>query len=228
MGRDRKSDISRLVSGLDVAFILTGLHGITGKGVTSVVAEALGELGVFTIAITPGRRDVESARSLQRLVDVVFEVPYEVLMDEACTTRMCCWTELIPAAVAQICRVITFSLAKLGSIGIDADELRLVLRGDSASAVGYGNGDDVQGCLAAFEAACTSPLLGPDGVGPSHGVMVSVETRPGVLKEKDTQIVRSRMREIARDSAKILVSAFENENLRSDYRVTILARGNSG
>jgi hypothetical protein len=58
--------------------------------------------------------------------------------------------------------------------------------------------------------------------------MVSVETRPGVLKEMDTQIVRSRMREIAGDRAKILVSAFEDESLRSDYRITILARGNSG
>src|ERR1035437_65294 len=225
MARDRKSDISRLVSGSDVAFILTGLHGTTGKGVTSVVAEALGELGVFTIAITPGRRDVESARSLQRLVDVVFEVPYEVLMDEARMTRRCCWTELIPAAVAQICSVITFSLAKSGSIGIDDDELKSVLRGDNASVVGYGNGDGVQGCLAAFQAACTSPLLGPDGVGSSRGVMVSVETRPGVLKEKDTQIVRSRMRKNARGRAKILVSAFENECLSTDYRVTILARG---
>jgi hypothetical protein len=55
--------------------------------------------------------------------------------------------------------------------------------------------------------------------------MVSVETRPGVLKEMDTQIVRSRMREIAGNGAKILVSALENESLRSDYRVTILARG---
>ena len=228
MGRDRKSDISRLVSGLDVAFILTGLHGITGKGVTSVVAEALGELGVFTIAITPGLRYFEFSRSFQRLVDVVFEVPCEVLMNEARTTRRCCWTELIPAAVAQICRVITFSLAKSGSIGIDADELRSVLRGDNAAMAGYGNGDGVQGCLAAFQAAITSPLLGSDGVKASRGVMVSVETRPGVLKEKDTQIVRSTMRDVAKDRAKILVSAFENESLRSDYRITILARGNSG
>jgi cell division GTPase FtsZ len=66
MGRDRKSDILRLVSGLDVAFILTGLHGIAGKGVTSVVAETLGELDVFTIAITPGLRYFEFSRSLQR------------------------------------------------------------------------------------------------------------------------------------------------------------------
>jgi cell division GTPase FtsZ len=148
-----------------------------------------------------------------------------VLIDEACTTRRCCWTELIPAAVAQICRVITFSLAKSGSIGIDADELRSVLRGDNASVVGYGNGDGIEGCLAAFQAACTSPLLGPDGVGSSRGLIVSVETRPGVLKETDTQIVRSRMREIASDRAKILVSALEDESLRSDYRVTILSRG---
>jgi cell division GTPase FtsZ len=225
MGRDRKSDISRLVSGLDVAFILTGLHGITGKGVTSVVAEALGELGVFTIAITPGLRYFEFSRSLQRLMDVVFEVPWEVLMDEARATRRCCWTELIPAATAQICRVITFSLAKSGSIGIDADELRSVLRGDNAAVAGYGNGDGVQGCLAAFQAAITSPLLGSDGVKASRGVMVSVETRPGILNDKDIQLAMDKIGGIAQNGAKILVSAFENESLRSDYGVTILARG---
>jgi hypothetical protein len=48
---------------------------------------------------------------------------------------------------------------------------------------------------------------------------------PAVLKEKDTQVVKNRMREIARDRAKILVSAVEDESLRSDHRVTILARG---
>jgi cell division GTPase FtsZ len=225
MARDRKSDISRLVSGLDVAFILTGLQGITGKGVTSVVAEALGELGVFTIAITPGLRYVESDRSLQRLVDVAFEVPYEVLMDEARTTRRCCWTELIPAAVAQICRVITFSLAKSGSIGIDADELKSLLSGDTASVVGYGNGDGAMGCLAAFDAACRSPLLGPDRVRVSRGLIVSVETRPSILNDKDIQLAMDKIGGIAQNGARLHFSAFENACLESDYRVTILSRG---
>jgi cell division GTPase FtsZ len=224
MARDRKSDIARLVSGLDVAFILTGLNGTTGKGVTSVVAEALGELGVFTIAITPGSRGGEAVRSLQRLVDVVFEVPYDVLIDEARATRRSVWKELVPAAVAQICRVVTFSLAKSGPIGIDADKLRSVLRGDSASVVGYGNSDGVEGCLAAFEVASKCPQLGSGRVGASRGVLVFIEAKPGILQDKDTENIRSKMREISRDGAKLLISSFENEQLSADYRVTILSR----
>jgi cell division protein FtsZ len=225
MGRDRKFDIAQLVSGLDVAFILTGLNGPTGKGVTSVVAETLGELGVFTVAIAPGRRDAEAVRSLQRLVDVVFEVPYDVLIDEARATRRSSWKELVAAAVAQICSVVTFSLAKPGSAGIDASELRAVLRGERASVVGYGDGNGGEGCLAAFEAASASPFLGPDRLGASRGVMVFVEAKPGVLQHKDAHAVRDKMSEIASDRAKLHFSAFENEHLSAEYRVTILSRG---
>jgi len=224
MARDRKSDIARLACDLDVAFILTGLNGTTGKGVTSVVAEALGESGVFTIAITPGSRGDEAVRSLQRLVDVVFEVPYDVLIDEARATGRSVWKELVPAAVAQICRVVTFSLAKSGPIGIDADKLRSVLRGDSASVVGYGNSDGVEGCLAAFDAACKNPLLGQDRVRVSRGLIVSVEARPGILKDKDTQAVRERIGKIATNNAMLHFSTFESECLSADYRVTILSR----
>jgi hypothetical protein len=123
MARDRKSDISELVSGLNVAFMVTGLNGAAGKGVTSVVAEALAEADVFTIAITPGRREMESVRSLQKQVDVVFEVPYDVFLGEAEASRRSNWRKLVSAAIAQICRVITFSLAQPGSTGIGAGVL---------------------------------------------------------------------------------------------------------
>jgi hypothetical protein len=119
MARDRKSDISQLLSGLDLAFILTGLNGIAGKGVTSVIAGALGEMGVFTIAVLPGRREVEAVRSLQHLVDVLFEVPYEPLMKEAGTQRFRL-TEFVSAAVAQICRAVTLSLVHSRSVETDS------------------------------------------------------------------------------------------------------------
>ncbi len=225
MTRDRKSDISQLVIGLDLAFILTGLNGTAGKGVTSVVAEALAESGIFTIAITPGHRDVEVTKSLQRLVDVGFEVPYDVLMNEARSSRRSTWRELVSAAIAQICRVITFSLAKSGPAGIDAEELRSVLKGDSASVVGYGNGDGVEGCLAAFDAASTSPLLGADRMKLSRGLMVSIEARPGILKDSDIHLVMDKTREIAWDRAKLRFRAYNDAHLDSDYRVTILSRG---
>ena len=66
MGRDRKSDIAKLVSGLDVVFLLTGLNGISGKGLALAVAETLGESGVLTVPIVPGRREADTASSLRR------------------------------------------------------------------------------------------------------------------------------------------------------------------
>ena len=98
------------MSSLDVAFILTGLNGIRGKGVTSLVVETLGQLDVFTIAVLPGRREAEAVRSLGRLVDGVFEIPYEPFWDQACTPQG--WQKLLAAEVAKVCRSASFSLAR--------------------------------------------------------------------------------------------------------------------
>jgi len=105
-----RSEFAKLVSSLNVAFILMGLNGTSGKGVTSVVAETLGQLGVFTMAILPGRREAEAVRSLARLVDAVFEIPYEPFWDQARTPKG--WQKLLAAEVAKVCRSESFSLAR--------------------------------------------------------------------------------------------------------------------
>jgi hypothetical protein len=89
----------------------------------------------------------------------------------------------------------------------------------------YRNGDGVEGLLASFDAACTSPHLGPNGVRASRGFMVSIEARPGILNDEDTDAIRDRMRRIAMKGARLHLNTFEDEGLRSDYRVMILARG---
>jgi cell division GTPase FtsZ len=89
----------------------------------------------------------------------------------------------------------------------------------------YRIGDGVEGLLAAFDAACTSPHLGPSGIRASRGFMVSIDARPGILKDEDTGTIRDRMERIAMKGARLHLNTFEDESLRSDYRVTILARG---
>jgi hypothetical protein len=108
MARDRNSDIATLVSGLDVAFLVTGLNGISGKGVTPVVAETLRESGVFTIAIVAGRREADAVNWLRQFVDVAFEFPY--LWEMAPGAQDLLWREHFAATVAQKCREITLAL----------------------------------------------------------------------------------------------------------------------
>lgn len=108
MGRDRRSEIAELVSGLDVAFLLPGLNGISGKGLAFAAAETLGESGVFTIALVPGRRETEAVNSLRRLVDVALEIPYP--WQVAPGSQDVLWREHFAATIALKCRAIIFSL----------------------------------------------------------------------------------------------------------------------
>jgi hypothetical protein len=195
------------------------------KGLSTVVTEALREAGVFTVAIKPTGWKIERYGSLNSLADVWFEVPLGVVKHEVCPPRTPIRGELFCAAIAQICRVVTFSLSNLGSPGIDAKELRSVLKGGTSSRMSYRIGDGVEGLLAAFDAACTSPHLGPSGIRASRGFMVSIDARPGILKDEDTGTIRDRMERIAMKGARLHLNTFEDESLRSDYRVTILARG---
>jgi cell division GTPase FtsZ len=213
-----------MVSGLDIAFILTNLYSQTDQGLSSVVAEVLREAGVFSVAIKPTGREIEGYGSLKSLVDVGFEVPMNVVRHEVCTQRGSA-ARLFCAAMAQICRVVTFSFSKSESPEINATELRSVLRGQGSSAMSYRDGSGAEGALAVFDAASTSPHLGRKGVRDSLGVMVSIEARPGKLKESDTDAVRNRLGSIARIGARLHLNTYEDESLRSDYRVTILARG---
>jgi hypothetical protein len=70
--RARRADIANLVSGLDIAFILTNLYAPSDQRLSSVVAEELREANVFTVAIKPTGREIEGYRSLKSLVDVGF------------------------------------------------------------------------------------------------------------------------------------------------------------
>ena len=54
--------------------------------------------------------------------------------------------------------------------------------------------------------------------------MVSLETKPGTLKEHNVRLLTQKLRELVRDGANLHFRAFENERLDSDYRVTILSR----
>jgi hypothetical protein len=55
--------------------------------------------------------------------------------------------------------------------------------------------------------------------------MVSIESRSGILKDEDTDAIRDRMGRISMQGARLHLNTLEDEGLRSDYRVTILARG---
>jgi len=131
--------------------------------------------------------------SINSLVDVGFEVPSNAIRSDAFSPQRISRGDLLCAAMAQICRVITFSLARPDPVRIGEGELRSMLRGDNASVWGFGVGDGFDGCVAAFEAARRSPMLCQGKISTSHGLMVTVEAKPGILKHQDTRAVRNRI-----------------------------------
>jgi hypothetical protein len=125
MARDRKSEISRQLANLDLAFLLTGQNGAVGRGVTSVVAEALGELGVFTVAVSPRIQEDAAIASLRALTDVVFQVSERALMAKAQEIHKHRWFDLyfrrlVPEAMGSIVRM-TSSFALDQNAGTPVD-----------------------------------------------------------------------------------------------------------
>lgn len=225
MARDRRSDIAKLVSGLDVAFLLTDLDGIAGKGVTSVVAETLGELDVFTVAVLPGVADAKVANSLNRLVDVSCNLPFHALINEAdAQQRILSRLDFEVEATAQICHTITRFLEQSEYSRSSGARMSWLLKGEKPCVMGFGDGNGPGGSLAAFEAATKSPLLGAEWCNLPGYRMVFVEKGPGI-QTCDVHPILDRMREVIPNKVRRHFRIIENEHLNTDYRVTILSRG---
>lgn len=230
MARDRKAEILQLANGLDISFLLTGLNGTSGRGVTAVVGETLAECGVFTVAISPRRQSAEGINSLRSVADIVFQISDEVLMGEARRSRRHGWfdhylTTLVPAALAQVCRVVIRVVGRAESRGLTTKHLRWLLRGNGFAAIGYAHGDGANGHVAALRAARASPLLDRDRLRQSSALMVCIEAKHGTVTQEDLHVVHEETRTIARNGARIQLCAFDNARIESDYRVTILSRG---
>lgn len=232
----KREEIASAVSGLDLVFILAGMGGATGTGVSPIVAEVTHDAGISTIAATiapfefEGRRRLQIAeagrRSISRRVDTSISLSNELFAQSADDGALIDKVLAeVPKAFTHLYRGVVNNLGGPGLIVIDFEDVREVLSQRARqAALGFGaaSGEN-SGKMAALNSVA-SPLLGQARLQKATAVLVTIEGRPEILKMREISNILNALYDFCPE-ALLLFSAIPNPTQIEDCNVTILANG---
>lgn len=236
--RAAEEDLDKILEAIgaaDIVFIAAGMGGGTGSGGAPVIARALREKGILTIAVVTKpfsfegkRRSVVADKALEQLrkeVDTLIVIPnqkllgavdQQVSMDDA--------FNMINDVLGQSVRGISDIITKPGYINVDFADVRTIMRDKGMAVMGTGKASGPDRAQKAAENAISSPLLENISIQGAQGVLLNI-TGGKNLGLHEISKAASVIYDQAHEDANIIVGAVIDENLEEDVIVTIIATG---
>ncbi len=236
--RAAEEDLDKILDAIgdaDIVFIASGMGGGTGSGATPVIARALREKGILSIAVVTkpfsfeGKRRASVAdRALDQLrkeVDTLIVIPNqkllntvdnEVSMDDA--------FDMINDVLGQSVRGISDIITRPGYINVDFADVRTIMRDKGMAVMGTGKASGPDRARKAAENAISSPLLENISIKGAHGVLLNI-TGGKNLGLHEISKAASIIYEQAHEDANIIIGSVIDENLEEEVIVTIIATG---
>jgi cell division protein FtsZ len=235
LAKQLSEETTDAASGLDLVFILAGMGGLTGCGISPIVAETLGKMNILTLGsvITPfdfeGPQRMQTAlsgigalgRSATTLLPISNEVLVQAMGENTLLSSVLDQTQL---TFEKLYRNITNAICNIGLVGIDFEDVRVVLNEGGHAAFGVGSASGINCAEAATRRAITSPLLNHDQLLSATGLLVAVEGSRNSIKLHQLESVMNIIKQYASPKAHLLLSATYSD-LADDFTVSILATG---
>ena len=235
--REAGETIQRALSGSDLVVIVAALGGGTGSGAGPVVAEIARGQGALTVAVvtTPfafegsrrARIAQDAAAALVGLVDAVATVPSDQVRDVMATDvtvedAFGAIDEAVHRSVAEIVDLV----AVPGRINLDFADVRAVLRGGGAAAIGLGRAAGENRAAEATRKAMASTMLEGRLKGASSVLINVTGSRKLRLSEVDA-VVETVLAASGRET-NLMFGVNLNPRLRDELHVTLIAAGARG
>jgi len=223
------------VGSADIVFLTAGMGGGTGSGALPVIAHALKEEDILTIAIvtTPfafeGKHRAMIARqaiaSLEKEVDALIVVPNQRLLDivdqdASLLDSFAMINDMLSQAVKGIADIIT----KPGYINVDFADLKAIMKGMGLAVMGTGRASGSHRASEAAKQAINSPLLENMTINGAHGVLLNITGGPS-MKLHEINEAASIVYEQAAEDAHIIVGTVIDQTLSDDIIISIIATG---
>ena len=224
-----------LVGGADIVFIAAGMGGGTGSGGSPVVARALKERGILTIAVVTkpflfeGRRRMsvaeEALAELKKEVDTLIVVPNQKLLDVVDRSipmieAFSMINELIIHSVKSISDIIT----KPGHINVDFADLRAIMKGMGLAIMGTGSATGDNRAKEAAKKAISSSLLENMDIKRARGVLLNI-TGGADLSLHEINDAANVIYDESDKSAHIILGSVIDEQLHDEVIVSVVATG---
>ncbi len=227
--------VREVIGDADIVFLAAGMGGGSGSGGLPVIAHALREKGILSIAIVTkpflfeGKRRAEVAEvaieQLKKEVDTLIVIPNQKLLEVVDpTVSMIDAFSMINEILSQSVRGISDIITKPGHINVDFADVRTIMKDRGLAVMGTGKATGTDRAKEAALQATSSPLLENMSVTGAHGVLFNI-TGGKDLGLHEVSEAASVIYEQAAENANIILGSVIDESLNDEVIVTIIATG---
>ena len=223
------------LSGSHMVFITAGMGGGTGTGAAPIIARAVREQGILTVAVVTKPFHFEGAHrmrlaesgltELQQYVDTLIVIPNQNLFRLANErTTFADAFRMADQVLHMGVRGVTDLMVMPGLINLDFADIRTVMSEMGKAMMGTGEAEGERRAIESAEAAISNPLLDDVSMKGARGVLINITGGLDMtLYEVDAAANRIR-EEVDGDANIIFGSTFDN-SLQGRMRVSVVATG---
>ncbi len=219
----------------DVVFLTGGLGGGTGSGALPVIARALKERNILTIAVVTKpfsfegkKRSTIAEKALDLLskeVDTLIIVPNERLLGVADRSISLVHAfGMVNDVVYQFVRSIATIILKPGYINVDFADVKAIMQNMGIAVMGTGKASGKDRAELAALDAISSPLLENVSIEGARSILLNI-TANAQLGLHEVHTVASIIQSQAHKDANIILGSVIEDNLTDDLYVTVIATG---
>jgi cell division protein FtsZ len=236
--RAAEEDLDKIMQEIgdaDIVFLAGGMGGGTGSGGLPVIAQALRDKGILSIAIVTkpfvfeGKKRAKAAdeaiERLKKIVDTLIIMPNQKLLEvtDKHTSMIDAFSminDVLGQSVRSICDIIT----KPGHINVDFADVRAIMKDRGLAVMGTGQASGEGRARAATIEAISSPLLENMSVHGSRAILFNI-TGGIDLALHEISEAASVIYEQAHEDATIILGSVIDDTIIEEVIVTIIATG---
>jgi cell division protein FtsZ len=223
------------LQGSHMVFITAGMGGGTGTGAAPVIAKAVREQGILTVAVVTKPFQFEGAHRMR-----LAETGLELLQDNCDTLIMIPNQNLFRLANERTTFAEAFQMADQvlhmgvrgvtdlmmmpGLINLDFADIRTVMSEMGKAMMGTGEGEGDRRATDAAEAAISNPLLDEVSMKGAAAVLINI-TGGTDMTLFEVDAAANRIREEVDPNANIIFGSTFHESLQGRMRVSVVATG---
>lgn len=236
--RAAEEDLMHIMQHLDdadIVFLTAGMGGGTGSGALPVIARALKEKNILTIAVVTkpftfeGNKRAAIAQSaialLRTEIDTLLIIPNQKLLETVDEhVSLIDAFQMINEILYQSVKGIADIITKPGHINVDFADVRTIMKDRGFAIMGTGKASGTDRALQAATHAIASPLLENVTIKGAQGILLNISG--GVsLTLHEVSIAAAVIAQQADENASIIVGSVIDEALQNDIIVTVIATG---
>jgi len=236
--RATEEDLEKIMEAIgdaDIVFLAAGMGGGTGSGGIPVIAKALKERGILSVAVVTkpfsfeGRRRMavaeEALEMLKKEVDTLIVVPNQKLLEVvdrsvSMIESFSMIDELLIHSVKSISDIIT----QPGHINVDFADLRSIMKGMGLAMMGAGCAQGPDRARVAAQQAVASHLIENMDIKKARGILLNI-TGGVSLTLHEINDAASVIYDESNDSAHIILGSVIDPSMGDKVIVSVIATG---